>query len=442
VFSEVQNFSRFPRSRSILIPVNSREQEISFDKFGVSFLPHGMGRSLGDSCLNDGNALLTTRGLNRIMAFDARRGRLIAEAGITFDAIMRFSIPQGWFLPVTPGTRFISLGGAVANDIHGKNHHCAGTFGHHVVRFELRRSDGSRLLCSADENADWFRATIGGLGLTGLVEWLEVQLKPIVNSWIDSETIRYGDLDEFYGLTGESLSKYDYVVAWTDTLSRKGLGRGLFMRGNHNTDPARREREAPTGPHVSIPGVFPFSVLNRGTLRLFNSAFYRARPDRKRAVAPLRPFFYPLDSIGEYHRIYGPGGMVQWQGLVPSREAVREILAASTDVGGSFLTVMKVMGDHASAGLMSFSGSGITIALDFPYSRAVLEGLPRLDDIVAAAGGRLYPAKDARMSGVNFRRFFPQWQELLPFIDPRFSSSFWRRVTAEKLHGASQPALR
>lgn len=431
MFEEVQNWARFPRSRSILFPVDSRGQKLPFDRFDVSFLPHGMGRSLGDSCLNDGNALLTTRGLNRIIAFDPATGRLIAEAGITFDAIMRHTIPQGWFLPVTPGTRFVSLGGAVGNDVHGKNHHCAGTFGDHVLRFELRRSDGSRLLCSADENPAWFRATIGGLGLTGLIEWVEVQLKPIVNSSIDSETIRYGDTDEFYALSEESVIGYDYAVAWTDTLSGKGLGRGLFIRGNHNRDSERKERKAPSGPWVSVPGVFPFSLLNRGTLRIFNSALYRARPSRRKAIVPLGPFFYPLDSIGAYHRIYGPGGMIQWQGLIPSREAVREVLSASRDPGGSFLTVLKVMGDRQPAGMMSFSGKGITISLDFPYSRNVLEKLPRLDDIVAAAGGRLYPAKDARMSGANFRRYFPQWQEFLPFIDPRFSSSFWRRVTAK-----------
>jgi FAD/FMN-containing dehydrogenase len=430
MLTEVHNWARFPRTRSLTIPLTSRNQEIPFNTLDLSFLPYGMGRSLGDSCLNDGNALLMTRGLDRVMAFDAQRGRLIAEAGVTFDAIMRLSIPQGWFLPVTPGTRFVSLGGAVANDVHGKNQHCAGTFGHHVVRFELRRSDGERLLCSAEENADWFRATIGGLGLTGLIEWVEVQLKPIVNSYIDSETIRYRDLDEFYALNAESANKFEYVVAWTDTLSTRGLGRGLFMRGNHNQDPGRTTRRAPSGPYLSFPGIFPFSLLNRTTLKVFNTLLYGARASRRTAVAPLGGFFFPLDSIGAYHRIYGPRGMIQWQGLIPTREAVREVLTASVGVGGSFLSVMKVMGDRASAGLLSFSGTGVTIALDFPYSKEVLEMLPRLDDIVAAAGGRLYPAKDARMSGANFRKYFPQWQELLPFIDPRFSSSFWRRVTA------------
>lgn len=429
MFSEVQNWARFPRSRSILIPVNSRDQDIPFHEHEMSFLPRGMGRSLGDSCLNDGNALLTTRGLNRIMAFDVERGRLIAEGGITFDRIIRETIPRGWFLPVTPGTRFVSLGGAIANDVHGKNHHCEGTFGHHVRAFGLRRSDGSQLRCSGDENPDWFRATIGGLGLTGLIEWAEVQLKPIVNSSIDSEAVRYGGPDEFYALSDESVRGYEYMVAWTDTLSRQQPGRGVFMRGSHNRDADRSERKAPGGPWIGVPGVLPFSVFNRGTLKAFNCFFYRARPARKKSVVPLGPFFYPLDSIGAYHRIYGPGGMIQWQALIPSRDVASEVLKTSADVGGSFLSVMKVMGDRPPAGLMSFSGSGVTIALDFPYSRNVLERLPRLDDMVAEAGGRLYPAKDARMSGANFRRYFPQWEELVRFIDPRFSSSFWRRVT-------------
>lgn len=426
-FSDVQNWARFPRSRSILIPVDTQNQEIPFDRFDGSFLPYGMGRSLGDSCLNDGNALLTTRALNRVIAFDPESGCITVEAGVTFDEIMTLSIPQGWFLPVTPGTRFVSVAGAVANDVHGKNHHCAGTFGHHVLRFSLRRSDGTRMTCSAQENREWFRATIGGLGLTGLIEWVEVQLKPISNSWIDSETIRYGSLDEFYALNAESCARFEYVVAWVDTLSAKG--RGIFMRGNHNRDPERQERKIPSRTWVTVPGVMPVSLFNTATIKIFNTGLYWGRAARKTAVIPMLPFFYPLDSLGKYHRLYGPGGMIQWQGLIPAGDAVREVLEASKDLGGSFLTVMKVMGDSPSAGLLSFSGAGITLALDFPYSPRVLEKLPRLDAIVAEAGGRLYPAKDARMSGENFRKYFPQWRELLPFIDPRFSSSFWRRVT-------------
>jgi hypothetical protein len=430
MLTEVENFARFPHSRSLLIPVNSQDEAIPFDKPGMSFLPFGMGRSFGDCCLNDGNALLTTRNLSRILSFDEESGRLVAEAGVNFDEIQRMSIPQGWFLPVTPGTRFVTVGGAIGNDVHGKNHHCAGTFGHHVLRFELRRSDGSSLICSPQENPDWFRATIGGLGLTGLIIWAEIQMKPIVNSLIDSEVIRYGDVEEFYSLNDESVKKFQYTVAWVDTLSGQGLGRGLFIRGNHNKDPERVEKQATSGTLFTVPFVLPFSILNRATLKIFNTVFYNMRPSRQSKTQPLGPFFYPLDSIGAYHRLYGPGGIIQWQALVPSKEAAREILSFSSKLGGSFLTVMKVMENFGSVGLLSFSGNGVTIALDFPYSRTVIELLPKLDAIVAAAGGRLYPAKDARMSGEYFRQYFPQWQELIPFIDPKFSSSFWRRVTA------------
>jgi hypothetical protein len=389
-----------------------------------------MGRSLGDSCLNDGNALLVTLGLNRVIEFDPNQGRLVAEAGVTLDAILHLVLTHGWFLPVTPGTRFVSLGGAVANDVHGKNHHGAATFGRHVIRFQLRRSDGSRMICSSTENPDWFRATVGGLGLTGLIEWVELQLKPVANSWIDSETIRYGNVEEFHALNAESTEKFEYIVAWVDSFPTRELGRGLFMRGNHNRDPGRTERKAPSAPKVKVPFVLPVSLLNPWTLQAFNMAYYWAKPRHKVETVPLGPFFYPLDGIGAYHRLYGPGGMVQWQGLVPSREAARAVLSSAMRLGGSFLTVMKVMGDHEPCGLLSFSGPGITIALDFPYSTRLLEKLPQLDEIVAEAGGRIYPAKDARMSGRNFRRFYPHWEKLLPYIDPRFSSSFWRRVMA------------
>ncbi len=426
---KVDNWSRYPRTSSIVVPVNSLDQDIPFDRIDASFLPHGMGRSLGDSCLNDGNALLTTRGLDRIIAFDETTGRLIAEAGITFDAILRHVLPKGWFLPVTPGTRFVSLGGATANDVHGKNHHAASSFGKHVVRFQLRRSDGTRLICSREENPQWFRATVGGLGLTGIIQWIEVQLKPVVNSWIDAETIRYGEFAEFLALSEESVAAYEHVVAWVDTVSARGAGRGLFLRGDHNRDAARKERNAPRGPWFGVPVVAPFCLPNRTALGAFNAALYRMHPPKKTETMPLAPFFYPLDTIAGWHRLYGPRGMIQWQALIPTAEAAREVLSASTRVGCSFLTVVKVMGDHPPEGLLSFSGPGINISLDFANDGTVLARLPRLDEIVAEAGGRLYPAKDARMSGLHFRRYYPRWEELLPFIDPRFSSSFWRRVT-------------
>ncbi len=372
-------------------------------------------------------------------------GRLVAaEAGASFDMIQRLSIPKGWFLPVTPGTRFVSLGGAIGNDVHGKNHHCAGTFGRHVIRFELRRSDGSRLLCSAEENPDWFRATIGGLGLTGLILWAEVQMKPIMNSLIDSETIRYGDIDEFYSINDESVRKFaaaaaavKYAVAsgWIHFVFGRGLGRGIFIRGNHNKDPERRERKGAGRTYFTVPGVLPFSVLNRATLKAFNNVFYNVRPARQKTVTLLVPFFYPLRLYRRLTIAYmGRVGLFNGKLLYLTKGSrSRGTISFSSKLGGSFLTVMKVMEDHGSAGLLSFSGNGITIALDFPYSRKVVELLPRLDQIVADSGGRLYPAKDARMSGEHFRQFFPQWQESSPLRrEPASSSSFWRRVTLAK----------
>ncbi|MCG8671918.1 MAG: FAD-binding oxidoreductase, partial [Pseudomonadales bacterium] len=199
-----------------------------------SLLPRGLGRSYGDSCLNDGGTLLHTTALDRLIAFDQETGLMCCEAGVSFQAILDFAVPRGWFLPVTPGTRFITVGGAVANDIHGKNHHVAGSFGCHVTRFELLRSAGRRMLCSETENSDFFAATIGGLGLTGLITWVEFQMIPIHNPFIEVENIRFDHISQFAALNAESEAKDVYTVSWIDTSARGSrLGRGIFMRGNH-----------------------------------------------------------------------------------------------------------------------------------------------------------------------------------------------------------------
>lgn len=431
MLKDISNWARYPRSRSTVIPLDSGLSELPLPAGTGSVLPFGMGRSLGDSCLNDGQTLLLTTEMCRVIAFDAASGLLEAEAGLTFDNILGLSVPAGWFLPVTPGTRYVTLGGAIANDVHGKNHHRAGTFGHHVLGFELLRSDGSRRWCSPSENCEWFGATIGGLGLTGLITRVRVQLKPIVNSWMDIETIRFGDLNGFFSLTRESQSRFEYVVAWVDTLSSRGLGSGVFFRGSHNQDQQRSERVPPREAIFSVPPL-PFRLLSTGTIRLFNTGFFWLRRHSVRSVSKLAPFFYPLDGIGSYHNIYGPGGMLQWQALVPDAEAASAVLLAARRLGGSFLSVMKVMGDAAPLGIMSFSGTGVTVALDFAYSSGTHRRLRVLDDIVCAAHGRLYPAKDTQMTGSTFRKSYPQWHQFEHYVDPRFSSSFFRRVQREK----------
>jgi FAD/FMN-containing dehydrogenase len=400
----------------------------------VSVLPYGNGRSYGDSCLNVGAALIPTRTLDRFIALDAERGIVTCEAGVLLDEIYRMTMPSGWFVPVTPGTRFVTLGGAIANDVHGKNHHRAGTFGRHVIRFELLRSDGRRLMCSASENAEWFNATIGGLGLTGVITWAALQLRPIPGPLMNVETLRFSNLEAFLRLQSESDRDFEYTVAWVDCLGKGSqLGRGWLQRANHA--PAKPATRHAKSRGLNVPFAPPFSLVNAASLRLFNTLYYH-RPRARHADQWFESFFYPLDSIGNWNRLYGPRGLYQYQCVIPGeagREGTAELLRAIARSGqGSFLAVLKVFGELESPGLLSFPREGVTLALDFPNRGQRLEKLfAQLDAIVSATGGRLYPAKDGRMPGKLFRDGFPRWQEFTRFIDPRCSSSFWRRVMAD-----------
>jgi FAD/FMN-containing dehydrogenase len=417
-----------------------RHEALPADRFpGLTLLPFGNGRSYGDVCLNDGGALIDVRPLNRLVAFDAVGGRITCEAGVLLSEILEIAVPRGWFLTVTPGTQFVTVGGAIANDVHGKNHHRAGSFGCHVYRFELLRSDGSRLICSATENQDWFRATVGGLGLTGLITWAEIQLKPIVTPFMEQEVIKFAGLDEFYTLSDESDGGFEYTVAWVDCLATgRHLGRGHFIRGNHSKVKPSRPGNDPKA-RLGIPVDIPFSVVNRLSLKLFNWIYFHRQMRRTRAsTVHYAPFFYPLDSIPGWNRMYGPRGFVQYQCVIPhenGRAAIQEILTRiSRAKMGSFLAVLKVFGDTPSPGLLSFSSPGVTLALDFPVATAGTLGLlNELDDITCSAGGKVYPAKDARMSAGHFERYFPNWRQLVAYMDPRFSSGFWRRVRPDSL---------
>jgi FAD/FMN-containing dehydrogenase len=355
---------------------------------------------------------------------------ITAEAGVTLDEVLQQSIPQGWFLPVTPGTKYVTLGGAVANDVHGKNHHVRGTFGRHIRRFELLRSDGSRLICSPFENTALFAATIGGLGLTGVIAWVELNLLPIKSSRIDTVTQRFGSLAEFFALSAELDAAHEYTVSWVDCLG--GAGRGVFIAGDHA---ASGGLEVDQRRKLTVPLTPPISAINSLSLRLFNQTYYRVQPaQRRRALISYEPYFYPLDGILHWNRIYGPRGFQQYQCVVPQADAqpvMQALLQAIAQSGqGSFLAVLKCCGDLLSPGLMSFPLPGVSLALDFPQHAALdSELFPRLDAIVREAGGRLYPAKDAHMQGADFRRFYPRWEQVEALRDPALSSRFWQRVT-------------
>jgi FAD/FMN-containing dehydrogenase len=347
--------------------------------------------------------------------------------------ILRLVVPHGWFVPVTPGTKFVTIGGAIANDVHGKNHHHTGTFARHVRRLELLRSDGQRIACSATENPDWFAATTGGLGLTGAVTQAEIQLRRIASPLMDVETIRFSNLDEFLALCAESDDEFEYTVAWIDCLGKgRRLGRGLLQRANHAQGPSTsaHTRQA----QRSIPFTPPFSLVNAASLRLFNTAYYhRQRGARQRSIVRYEPFFYPLDNLLHWNRLYGPRGLYQYQCVIPmesGRDATEALLGTIARSGlGSMLAVLKLFGSLSSPSMLSFPRQGITLALDFPNRGERLERLfKELDNIVQDADGRLYPAKDGRMPGALFRAGYPRWSEFVRFIDPRCSSSFWRRV--------------
>ena len=402
-------------------------------------LPVGMGRSYGDVCLlKDGNLLLTTA-MNRLIEFDPETGLLTAEAGLTLAQILDFAVPRGFFLPVTPGTKYVTLGGAIANDIHGKNHHVAGTFGRHITQFELVRSDGSRRLCSPTENPDFFAATIGGLGLTGVITWATLRLKPIVSRKIDYEGIQFHGIDEFLDLTNQS-KDIEYTVSWIDCASTgKNFARGVFMQGDHSA----KKGDLTPSPRPKL--VFPFDApcfaLNHLSVSLFNTAFFH-KQIHKRVVAEqdYEPFFYPLDKVLRWNRMYGKRGLLQFQYAIPWDHAKEGTIAILHEVAksglASFLAVLKAFGDVPSPGMMSFPKPGITLALDFPIKPDKSFPLfQRLADMTLEFGGRLYPAKDAAMTAPQFQAFYPQWQQFARYRDPMLTSSFWERVTQNSWTG-------
>jgi len=439
--SRYQSWGRYPRVAQKATEITWRHEQLPLSNFksSTTMLPFGNGRSYGDSCMNSEGLLVDARPLNRFINFDERSGLLDCEAGTLLSEILELVVPKGWFLPVTPGTQYVTVGGAIANDVHGKNHHCAGTFGCHIKSFELLRSDGSRINCSPWENKEFFSATISGLGLTGLITQAQIQLKPVSNSYIEQEIIRYQNLDEFFQITEDSDQDYEYTVAWIDCLATGNkLGRGLFTRGNHAPESYPEQMKYKNG-KLAVPFEPPISLINGLSLKAFNHFYYHKKINhRMKTFIHYQPFMYPLDSISNWNRLYGPKGFLQYQCVVSTengRQSIHEILNRIARAGiGSFLAVLKEFGSKESPGMMSFPRPGITLALDFPIKgKKVFTLLDELDTIVADSNGAVYPAKDARMSGEHFRSFYPEWKNFKKYIDPYFSSNFWRRVQGNQV---------
>lgn len=435
---EYRSWGNYPKAthQKILRPAWTDEITNELLRTNAPLLAYGLGRSYGDSCLNDGGSLMDIRGLDRVLNFDVESGRIVCEAGVSLGEILLIAVPRGWFLPVTPGTKIVTLAGAIANDVHGKNHHVEGTIGCHVEQFELARSTGERVICSRQQNPELFAATIGGLGLTGIVLWVELRLKKIASDQIEMDTVPFSTFEDFIHLSSdEDGLRYEYTVGWVDCLSGRKT-RGIFMRGNHANKGKLQARSEKS--KLSVPFMLPSFTLNPFTIWGFNTIYYlMGRMKKGCSRVHYDPFFYPLDKVNEWNRIYGKGGFTQYQCVVPVGEvaAFQEILERiAKDGQGSFLGVIKKFGTVRSPGMMSFPRPGLTLALDFPFrGDRTLKLFAELDEVVLAAKGALYPAKDPRMNERMFRASYPRLEEFRKYVDPMLSSSFWRRVSGEQV---------
>ena len=393
-------------------------------------IAYGMGRSYGDQCLNPHGTVWRTIGLNRFISFNDQTGELVCEAGVLLQDIQRLLASRGWLLPVTPGTQLITVGGAIANDIHGKNHHHRGSFGQHVQWIKLLRTDGKMMICSRQTLSDWFSATIGGLGLTGLITEVALQLMPIQSQWLKAETIIYENLEDFFALSQDS-ENWEYTVSWIDCLSKRG--RGIFLRANfieaNDVFSYKKKKTFPFTP--------PFSLINKQTLPIFNALYFNLKKiNAGIKTIHYESFLYPLDALLEWNRLYGPKGFYQYQVVVPWTQGPEVIKALLTEIvqerEGSFLNVLKTFGKNPSLGMLSFPMHGITLAVDFPNrGTKTLNLFARLDKIIAEAKGRIYLAKDACMPRDLFESGYPKYAEFKSYRDPGISSALSRRLMGD-----------
>lgn len=421
---EISEIERFYTQRDLL-------EKISATTF--KGIPRGNARSYGDSA----NAPTTLSSLhhNRILIFNVSEGMMTCESGVLFSDILDVIVPKGWFLPVTPGTKYITVGGAVASDVHGKNHHVDGSFSNHIEELTILCGDGVVRTCSRSLEASLFQATCGGMGLTGVILNVTFKLKKIESSYISQKQIKARNLDEILDLFDEYQGT-TYTMAWIDCLKGgKGFGRSILMCGEHTTIDKLDQNKASTPlsvnkkDKITIPFNFPSFVLNPLSIKAFNMLYYFKNYKREMEMTtPYEPFFYPLDALNHWNRMYGKRGFIQYQFVLPMHSGKKGLIKILNKIRsknmGSFLAVLKVFGPQND--LISFPMEGLTLALDFPIKKGLFDFLAELDSIVLEYGGRIYLSKDARMSPETFKSGYPNyqdWKGLIERFNPQFKFS-------------------
>lgn len=429
--TKISGWGNFPQQEARLLTPSSSTYLSAILRQEKILIARGMGRSYGDSA--NASKVLQTLHFDHFIEFDEDTGKLTAEAGITLREILKVIVPKGWFLPVTPGTSYVTLGGAIASDVHGKNHHAAGTFGQHITSLCMVLGTGEVVTVSPHENVDLFRATCGGMGLTGIIISASIQLLPIQSSFINQKTIK-ADCIEAACEAFENNANSTYSVAWIDCLSKgKRLGRSVLILGEHAD---KGDLEVDIKHPISIPINTPSALLNSLTMKAFNGAYWHKSKHNHNKTIQLMPYFYPLDAVGAWNKLYGKHGFLQFQCVVPKEDGVANVRKLLTEISksgeGSFLAVLKQFG-KSNDNLLSFPIEGYTLALDFKLTASTIKTVSRLEDLVVHMGGKLNLTKDAVMQEDSFKTTYPNWEKFESVREKygaigKFSSSQSKRL--------------
>jgi FAD/FMN-containing dehydrogenase len=437
----ISNWGKYPVVEAQVRSFATEEELRSILARSGEMIARGLGRCYGDSALSD--TIISTRRFRRILAFNNITGEITCESGVSLEELLETFVPRGWFLPVTPGTKFITVGGAIASDVHGKNHHVGGSISHHIQSMDVMRSDGTVVTCSKDEEPDLFWSTCGGMGLTGIVLRATFKMIPIESSYIKQETIKARNIDEIMDIFEESES-YTYSVAWIDCLAgNESLGRSIMMRGEFakkddlvNSRYYARPLKVPKKLKLKVPFNFPGFVLNTFTVKAFNFLYYHKAPKGlSQSIVDYDTFFYPLDSILDWNRIYGRRGFTQYQFVLPketSKQGMKTILKKISLSGqGSFLAVLKLFGRQND--LISFPKQGYTLALDFAIRPSLFDLLDELDSVVLEHGGRLYLTKDVRMSPAMFHQGYENAETFIRYKNEYDKAGKFQSLQSKRL---------